>query len=203
MTSPVSESLTLPNLLSGFRLLSAPLLLLLAVAEQRDPFLWLLAVAFLTDAVDGMLARSRGQTSRLGARLDSAADVAVYAATAVALWLLWPELVRSEWIAVAAVVASFVLPTIAGLLRFGRLTSYHPRLVKVAVAATAIGLFVMLLGLSVWPFRLAALVAVLAALEEVAITLVLREEHSDVASLWHALRQRRAAPAEQAPRGKR
>lgn len=193
MTSPVSASLTLPNLLSGFRLLSAPVLLLLAVAGQRDAFIWLLAVAFLTDAVDGVLARYRGQTSRLGARLDSLADVAVYMATAISLLLLWPALVRSEWLAIAAVVISVVLPALAGLLRFGRLTSYHTLLVKVAVVATAFSLFVMLLGISVWPFRVAAMLAVLGALEEVAITAVLREERSDVLSLWHVLRQQRGA----------
>jgi len=193
MTSPVSASLTLPNLLSGFRLLSAPVLLLLAVVGQRDAFIWLLAVAFLTDAVDGVLARYSGQTSRLGARLDSLADVAVYMATAISLLLLWPALVRSEWLAIAAVVISVVLPALAGLLRFGRLTSYHTLLVKVAVVATAFSLFVMLLGISVWPFRVAAMLAVLGALEEVAITAVLREERSDVLSLWHVLRQQRGA----------
>jgi len=182
---------TLPNLLSALRLGSAPLLLLLAVSGQREAFIWLLALAFLTDAVDGILARAMGQTSRLGAQLDSWADVAIYTVTAIALWLLWPALVRTEWIAVAAVVASFVLPALAGLLRFGCFTSYHTLLVKVAVAATVAGLLMMLLDISVWPFRLAALLAVLAALEELAITLVLPEERSDVISLWHVLRQQR------------
>lgn len=183
----------MPNLLSAFRLASAPLLLLLAVAGQREAFIWLLAMAFLTDAVDGILARSIGLTSRLGAQLDSWADVAIYAVTAVSLLLLWPALVRSEWLAVAAVALSFMLPALAGLLRFRRFTSYHTLLVKAAVIATVIGLFLMLLGISVWPFRLAAMLAVLAALEELAITAVLHDERSDVVSLWHVLRQQRRA----------
>jgi CDP-diacylglycerol--glycerol-3-phosphate 3-phosphatidyltransferase len=181
----------LPNLLSALRLVSAPLLLLLAVAGQREAFLGLLALAFLTDAVDGVLARRLGQASRLGAQLDSWADVSIYAVTAISLWLLWPALLRAEWLAIAMVVASVALPALVGLLRFRRFTSYHTLLVKLAVVATVIGLFLMLLGLSVWPFRLAALLALLAALEEIAITLVLREERSDVVSLWHVLRRQR------------
>jgi len=184
---------TVPNLLSAFRLGAAPLLLLLAFNDQRQAFLWLLALSFLTDAVDGMLARSIGQTSRLGARLDSWADVAVYTVIAISLFLLWPALVRNEWLAIAAVMVSFIVPAFAGLLRFGRFTSYHTRLVKVAVAATAIGLFLMLLDVSTWPFRLAALLAVLAGLEELMITAVLREERSDVVSLWHVLAEQRRA----------
>ncbi len=180
---------TLPNILSVFRLGSAPLLLLLAMSGQREAFIGLLALAFLTDAVDGILARSMGQTSRLGAQLDSWADVAIYAVTAVSLLLSWPELVRSEWLALSGVVLSFTLPALAGLLRFRSFTSYHTLLVKIAVIATTIGLFAMLLGISVWPFRLAAMLAVLAALEELAITAVLSKERSDVVSLLHVLRQ--------------
>jgi hypothetical protein len=59
----------------------------------------------------------------------------------ISLFLLWPALVRTEWLAIAAVVASFTAPALAGLLRFGRFTSYHTLLVKVAVGATALGLF--------------------------------------------------------------
>jgi CDP-diacylglycerol--glycerol-3-phosphate 3-phosphatidyltransferase len=182
---------TLPNLLSGFRLLSAPVLVALAMAGQREPFLWLLALAFSTDAVDGVLARITGQTSSLGARLDSWADVAIYVATTVSLLLLWPALMRSEWLAIVAVVASFVIPAIAGLMRFGHFTSYHTRLVKLAVVATVIGLFIMLLGLAVWPFWVAAAFAVLAGLEELAITLILHEERSNITGLMQVLREQR------------
>jgi CDP-diacylglycerol--glycerol-3-phosphate 3-phosphatidyltransferase len=185
---------TLPNLLSGFRLLSAPVLVALALAGQREAFLWLLALAFFTDAIDGVLARLMGQTGRFGARLDSLADVAVYAATAVALVLLWPDLARREWLAIAAVLASFMLPAVVGLLRFGHFTSYHTVLVKVAVVATVLGLFLLLLEVSVWPFRIAAVLALLAGLEEIAITLVLERERSDVPGLLPLLRERRSQP---------
>lgn len=181
----------LPNLLSAFRLVAAPVLLLLALQGHREAFLWLLAVAFFTDAIDGTLARLTGQASRFGAMLDSWADVAVYAAVAVSMLLLWPDLVREEGIAFGAVVASFVVPALVGLLRFRRFTSYHTRLVKVAVAASAVGLFLLLLDLAAWPFRVAAVLATLAALEEIAITLVLDEERSNVGSLLHVLRARR------------
>lgn len=185
------ERWRLPNLLSAFRLVAAPVLALLALQGHREPFLWLLAVAFFTDAVDGTLARLTGQASRFGAMLDSWADVAVYTAVAVSMPLLWPHLVRQELIAFTALVASFTLPALVGLLRFRHFTSYHTRLVKVAVAASAVGLFLMLLGVAAWPFRLAAGIAVLAALEEIAISLLLDEERSNVSGLLDVLRERR------------
>jgi CDP-diacylglycerol--glycerol-3-phosphate 3-phosphatidyltransferase len=184
---------TIPNLLSAFRLGMVPVLLLLALSGQREAFLWVLAVAFLTDAVDGTIARLTGQVTRFGAVLDSWADVSIYATVAVALALLWPELLRSEAVAIGAMVASFVLPALVGLVRFGRFTSYHTHLVKVAVGASAVGLYLMLLGISVWPFRIAAVLVALAALVEIAISLVLKEERSDVSGLWEVLRERRLA----------
>lgn len=184
---------TIPNLLSAFRLGMVPVLLLLALSGQREAFLWVLAVAFLTDAVDGTIARLTGQVTRFGAVLDSWADVSIYATVAVALALLWPELLRSEAVAIGAMVASFVLPALVGLVRFRRFTSYHTHLVKVAVGASAVGLYLMLLGISVWPFRIAAVLVALAALEEIAISLVLKEERSDVSGLWEVLRERRLA----------
>lgn len=182
---------TLPNLLSAARLGIAPVLLLLAFVEQREIFLWLLAVAFLTDAVDGTIARLTGQVTRFGATLDSWADVAIYVTVALAMVLLWPELLRREALAISAVVASVALPTLMGLLRFGHFTSYHTWLVKVAAAVTAIGLFLMLLDVSPWPFRIAAVLAMLAGLEEIAISLVLGKGRSDVPGLWPVLRDRR------------
>lgn len=183
---------TVPNLLSALRLALAPLLLLLAFTGQREAFLWVLGAAFLTDAVDGSIARLTGQVTRFGAVLDSWADVTLYATVAVAMPLLWPELLRRESLAIAAVVVSVALPALVGLMRFGHFTSYHTWLVKLAVGTTAVGLFLMLLDLSPWPFRAGAALALLAGLEEVAISLVLREERSDVRGILAVLRERRA-----------
>jgi cardiolipin synthase (CMP-forming) len=188
-----SSRLTLPNLLSFFRLGAAPVLLLLALAGHREAWLWLLAACFASDAVDGTLARMLGQASRFGAMLDSWADVTIYAVIAASLPLLWPDVVRAERVAVLALIASFTLPALAGWIKFRHFTSYHTWLVRTAVVATAAGLYLLLLDISPWPFRIAAVLAVLAALEEVAISVVLTEDRSNIAGLVTALRLRREA----------
>ena len=141
--------------------------------------------------MDGNIARLTGQVSRFGAILDSWADVAIYAAVAISMGLLWPQLLRSEGLAIGAVVMSIVVPALVGLLRFGHFTSYHTWLVKLAVGVTAAGLLLMLLGVSPLVFRAGAMLAVLAGLEEIAITLLTREERSDVRGLWVVLGDRR------------
>ncbi|WNV77721.1 CDP-alcohol phosphatidyltransferase family protein [Geodermatophilus sp. DSM 44513] len=79
---------TLPNALSVLRLLGVPLFLWLLLGPQADGWAVLvLMVAGATDWLDGMLARAFGQSSRLGALLDPAADRLYIVATLVAFVL--------------------------------------------------------------------------------------------------------------------
>lgn len=183
-------TLNVPNLLTGLRLAMAPVLLVLAWTGQGYPFLVLLALAFLTDIMDGLAARVLHQTSAFGARLDSWADVTIYAVVAIGGWWLWPDIVRREAPFVAAVVASYTVPTLVGLAKFRTLTSYHTWSVKVAAALIGLSVLLMFAGGPAWPFRMATPVSVLAAVEEIAITLALPELRSDVRSIFHVLRAR-------------
>ena len=179
---------TVANALTAFRLLAAPGMLLCALADEPQLFLWLLVAAFASDAADGAAARLSGGGTPFGARFDSITDAITYTAIIISVVLLWPDLVRQEFPAVFVIVASLVLPAAAGLWKYGQLTSYHTRLVKLAVSAVAIGLLLMLCDVSVWPFRAAAILAACSAIEEVAITLLLREPKSDVPGLYAAWR---------------
>lgn len=78
--------LTVPNILSFIRLLGAPLFLWLLLERHSD--VWavvVLAVGGATDWLDGKLARSWHQRSRLGQVLDPMADRAYILATLIGL----------------------------------------------------------------------------------------------------------------------
>jgi cardiolipin synthase len=80
--------LTLPNLLSLLRLLGVPLFLWLLLGPHADGWaIVVLAVSGVTDWADGKLARALGQSSKLGALLDPAADRLYIVATLVAFVL--------------------------------------------------------------------------------------------------------------------
>ncbi|MDO9164375.1 MAG: CDP-alcohol phosphatidyltransferase family protein [Methylococcaceae bacterium] len=180
---------TLPNLLTGFRFVAAPVLLWLAWHGYGIAFMMLLAIAFLTDLLDGFAARLSGQVSEFGATLDSWADVITYLTIAICCWWLWPEVVGREWLYVLLVVASCLLPAIAGVVKFGCFTSYHTWAVKLAAASMGSTLYVLFLGGPEWPFRIAAVVCILAAIEELLLTLILAEPESNVRSIWFILRR--------------
>ncbi len=62
------------NGITFYRTLTAPLLVFLIIYKQMDWFKWLLTLSFLTDAIDGFLARKFKVTSIAGAKLDSIGD---------------------------------------------------------------------------------------------------------------------------------
>ena len=52
-----------------------------------------------------------------------------------------------------------------------------------------LSLYVLFFGGPAWPFRWAAVICMLAAIEEIALTLLLSEPESNVRSLWDVLKR--------------
>jgi CDP-diacylglycerol--glycerol-3-phosphate 3-phosphatidyltransferase len=180
----------LPNLFTWTRLALVPVMLALAAAGEGVLFVGALACAFATDAVDGWLARRLRAATPRGAKLDSRADLALWLSLPVAVALLLPAFVRGEATTIALLLGALLLPLAAGLAKFRRMPSYHTWGAKLSAVLLVPGLLCVLTGGPVWPFRAAAAVTVLSALEELAITALLREPRTDVKSLWHVLRSR-------------
>ena len=179
---------SLPNLLTCSRFILAPVLLYLAWQNNENAFLLLLAITFLTDVLDGFTARLLKQTSELGARLDTSADLVVYTTLAIAVWWLWPDIVQRESIYVFLVIASYITPILIGLIKFHALTSYHTWLVKLAVVLLGLSFFILFIFDLAWPFHIAVFFCVLAAIEEISITLISDDLQSDISSIWLLLR---------------
>lgn len=176
---------TIPNLLSGFRLIAAPFLLCLAWIGQPVLFLALLAISLLSDSVDGLIARRLDRASEFGTKLDSWGDLATYLTVPICAWWLWPEILRREALFVWLVVGAYVVPLVLGFVKFRRLPSYHTWAAKAAAIVMSIGVFILFIFDIPWPFYCAAIFQALTACEEVAITLRLSEPRTNVPSYWH------------------
>lgn len=185
------DKYNLPDLLGVLRLFSAFILLLLAWHAQHTVFIAVLIFAFLLDAIDGPIARHYHQTSEAGARLDSIADFSVYLVLMVSVWWLWPDIVASEAAYIIVAAISIVLPVLVGWFKFYTWTSYHTWLVKFATVCIAPASVLLILEGPAWPFHIATVVCVLAAIEEITITLILDKPKADVQHVWAVLRSRK------------
>lgn len=182
------QIINLPNLVSLIRILMAPVLFYLAFTQQPYWFIGVLLFAVSTDVLDGFLARILNQITPMGSRLDSWGDFIIYSTMAICAWILWPDIILREKLYFIIIVLSFTLPVLIGFIKFHTVSSYHTWSVKLAVAITVIGYILLFTGLLDWPFRLATLFCLYAAIEEITITLLIQHERVDVRTAWQALK---------------
>ena len=191
MLQTKEKIVNLPNLVSFIRILMAPVLFYFALTQQPYWFIGVLLFAEFTDVLDGFLARTLNQITEMGSRLDSWGDFVIYSTMAVCAWILWPDILQDESLSFFIIVLSFTLPALIGYIKFQRFTSYHTWSVKLAVVITVISYILLFSGLLDWPFRVAALFCLYAAIEEIAITLLIHHEHVDVRTVWQAVKYNR------------
>lgn len=77
--------LNIPNTLCAVRLVLTPFIVWRILSIDFNSALWLLAIAGITDALDGFLARKFNWTTRVGLILDPIADKILLASTYLAL----------------------------------------------------------------------------------------------------------------------
>jgi CDP-diacylglycerol--glycerol-3-phosphate 3-phosphatidyltransferase len=182
--------LSVPNLLSGFRIACVPALLALAWNHATGVFLAVFALALASDVLDGALARRLGQESDFGARLDQWADFALWVSFPLGAWWLWPEIVRREAAYVILAIVCLLLPTALAYARYRAVPGYHTWSAKLDSVLMGIGVPLLLIFDVAEPFRVAALFLLVCALDEILITAVLPECRHDVPSAFHAFRLR-------------
>ena len=185
------DIVNLPNLVSFIRILMAPVLFYFALTQQPYWFIGVLLLAEFTDVLDGFLARTLNQITEMGSHLDSWGDFVIYSTIAVCAWILWPDILQRESLYFIIIVLSFTLPALIGFIKFQHFTSYHTWSVKLAVVITIISYILLFSGLLDWPFRVAALFCLYAAIEQIAITLLIHHEHVDVRTVWQAVKYNR------------
>jgi len=187
---------TIPNALCFIRLVGSPLLLVTAYRNQSQFFLGLFLFLLMTDWFDGKLAILLNQRSVYGARLDSFADGMLYGCTLLGLgWLKW-ELIERDFVWVLVGLGSYVLTSLAGLIKFGRLPSYHTRAAKICWLLAGLATVALLMDWSPWFFRTAVLGVTYTNLEATLMTITLSEWTSDLSHFGEALRRERERKSE-------
>ncbi len=164
----------------------------MALLWHRDAFFLLIIFGLFTDLVDGPIARWLGQTSRLGAKLDTLADAGTLLAGILGLYIFaWPFLQpETPWLCLF--FASYGLAALACLMKFRELPAYHLYLSKTAALGSGVFFTWFYLAGYARPLFLIVLgIGVAANLESLLVTLRLRRFRPDIASLLRLVRSER------------
>ena len=126
----LSQLKTIPNMLSISRLVLIPAMLIPCFfisdeSQARLIFLIMFIIIGVTDKLDGTLARYLNQTSHLGAKLDTMADMIFYPLIAIWIYRFTPEVVKGWWMLIIILAALFFSKMILGKIKFGEIPVFH------------------------------------------------------------------------------
>lgn len=181
----------IPNAISIARIGATPFLFAALWMQNAVHFRWILLACLLSDILDGWIARTFNLITRLGSSLDSIADIMVQILMIFGLWRFHRETVLSQRVLLAVIVSLYFAVIIIALLRYGRVSSFHTVLTR--VAAYAQGMFFISLffhGFIGWVFYGAVSLCILASIEELAILSLLPEWTPDVRGIRRVLAAR-------------
>jgi phosphatidylglycerophosphate synthase len=183
---------SVPNVISLSRFACTPILLMAAFAGHPDLFRWLLLICLISDIADGWIARRFNLRSEFGAKLDSRADMAVQAVGFAGMWNLHRAVVSDYRLPLLFMVAMYLTESLLARLRYGRISSFHTLLSRLAAYAQGIFLIWLLFwGFLPLIFYLAVGLTVLASFEEMLILYVLPAWEADVGGLYWVLKRKR------------
>lgn len=184
----------LPNAISLARIAAAPFLLAAALSHNRTYFQWLLLACLLSDILDGWIARTFNLRSPLGAFLDSTADILVQLVTIGGLWTFHKETLVAHSVILWVLVAVYLAVLVIAMLRYGRISSFHTVLSRVAAYAQGFCILSLFFwGYVGWIFYGAVSLCILACAEELLILYLIAEWTPDVGGIYWILSKRRAS----------
>lgn len=180
------------TMITLYRTVAFPILVILIFTGHLDIFKWLLIVSFFTDAIDGFLARKFNANSVLGAKLDSIGDDLTILAAVIGLAVFKTEFLKTHWIIFAIPLSFFFIQTIAAFIRYGKMSSYHTYLAKTAAVFQGFFMCAMFLFEDpiYWLFYATAIVTTLELIEEIIIVLVLPEWKTNVRGLYWVMKNK-------------
>jgi cardiolipin synthase len=180
----------IPNILSGWRLLSFPLVMYFIFTNEREAFILLLSINLITDILDGLIARVFKLQTNFGARLDSLADMGTYIAAFTAfIYLEWNFVSEKDW-AFSVLIFLWILPQIISLIRFGRPPHFHLWSNKFAGYLQGIFIFTYFnWGNSELYFWIMWSVSMLAFIEELIVVIRIPQLRSNLKGIFWMMRE--------------
>jgi phosphatidylglycerophosphate synthase len=179
------------NGITLYRIIAAPILLVLLFTKQYDIFKWLLGVSFFTDLIDGHLARKYKVTSIMGTKLDSIGDDLTVLVGLIALLVLKLDFIKQHIIILIILLVLFLVQTTFAFIKYRKMTNFHTLLAK--TAALLQGVFLIFAFFTEQPslilFYAATIVTMLELIEEIILVGMLPQWQANVKGIYWTLKK--------------
>lgn len=164
--------LNIPNILSFYRLIMFPVILVLALLGIEKWFVILFCINLITDILDGFIARRFNLVTKFGAALDNLADMGTYVLAILGVFLFkWQDFKPHVWL-LYLFLTIFIISYIVAFFRFGKIPGMH--LYSPVIAGYLQGAFFFVLfvwGFNLWFYFIAVGWGVLAYIDKILVLL--------------------------------
>jgi len=185
------ELLTIPNILSFYRIFSFPLVLYFAIGHEETIFVVLLVVNLITDILDGFIARRFKIQTEFGARLDSIADVGTYILAVVGIFVFKAEDFAPHLLSFYVFLSLFLFSNILSLIKFKRFPSLHLYSWKIGGYIQGFFFFILFVfGFFPGLYYFMVFWGITSFIEHIVIQLIFREMKSNSKGLYWVLKNK-------------
>lgn len=186
-----NEFLTIPNLITSYRVLVFPLILYFALSGKENLFTIFIVINFLTDIIDGYIARRFKMESEIGAKLDSFADNLTYLLAFIGMYIFKLNDLMPHYVSFLVFIGFLVLTVIVSLIKFGKFPSFHLYMTKVGGYIQG-AFFICLFTFGfITPFYYFVIAwGIIGAIEHLVIQMVIPEMRSNLKGLYWVLKER-------------
>ncbi|AZO95375.1 CDP-alcohol phosphatidyltransferase family protein [Halocella sp. SP3-1] len=163
----------IPNTLSIFRILFSGLLIV--SFPYKTIFILIYLLSGLTDVLDGFIARKYNIETKLGAKLDSIADIAFYTVLLI-IFFVWFRniLIEYKWLIIITITIR-ISTIIIGIVKYKNIVFIHTVANKITgLMIYCIPIYIFLLNSNIL-ILVTTITSIISALEEFLIMLIFKK----------------------------
>ncbi|WMI70029.1 CDP-alcohol phosphatidyltransferase family protein [Mangrovimonas sp. YM274] len=177
---------------SFYRIIISPLLLILIWLDLRFIFSCFLLVSYLTDAIDGQLARKLKITSPRGSQLDSIGDQITLIMGLIGLLNFESGFIKTNLTLILIAFFPFIIQMFIAYYKYGKATAFHTYLAKLsAVVQSIFILWSLFFSPEYALFYIMLAIGILETVEEITLIFMYDTWAADVKGIYWALRDKR------------
>ena len=187
---------TVPNQMTAARLVLIPVMWVL-VWFKLPVYIGIgVFLSFMTDVLDGLIARKLNQVSEFGGKFDSLADNLLLPSALVWLWLFQPAIYAENFLICAIAITLYFASLFLGAIKFKRFANLH--LYASKAASVAMYLFasysLIMDRYNQAFFYVAAIMFLISCTDNLLLQLVCNEINDHMGSVLLVWQQRKSRP---------
>jgi CDP-diacylglycerol--glycerol-3-phosphate 3-phosphatidyltransferase len=177
---------------SFYRIGVAPFLLIVLWFDCRLIFSFLLLTSYLTDAVDGYLARKLKICSPRGSQLDSFGDQITLIIGLLGLFYFENEFILTNIVLIGIAFIPYLIQMLLAYFKYGKATAFHTYLAKAsAILQSIFILYALFFSPEYTLFYIMIAIGLLETIEEIVLIFMYDKWVSDIKGVFWALRDKR------------